>query len=392
MKILFVAMSESIHTVRWIGQLKSQNWDIYLFPSYDNRRVHNDLTGVKLCIPHRRFFLLLEKIGFSRVSKFVYTKYVHFKINNFPGYYSKLLSNYIKRVKPDIIHSLETQGGGYLVSETKIKYFENKNFPIWWHTNWGSDIFLFGRLSEHQERIKKVLHNCNYYSCECVRDKILAENLGFRGETLPIYWGTGGFDENFVKDIWTKSEITSKRKIIMLKGYQGWAGRALVGIRALERCGRILENYTLVIYSNSEGVDVSISSRLLSQNTGIKVLILPEGTPHATILDFHSKARISIGLSISDGVPSSTLEAMAMGSFPIQSCTACVEEWYKDGISGFIVPPEDPEIIEKAIYIGLTNDQLVNTASEINRKKILENASMEKLNEIAIKSYIKISR
>ena len=26
---------------------------------------------------------------------------------------------------------------------------------------------------------------------------------------------------------------------------------------------------------------------------------------------------------------------MAMGSFPIQSCTACVEEWYEDGISGF---------------------------------------------------------
>lgn len=392
MKILFVAMSGSIHTVRWINQLKSQNWELYLFPSYDNRGVHKDLSGVKLCIPHRGFFLWLEKIGLSHVSKFVYTKYVHFKINNFPGYYHKLLSNYIAKIKPDVIHSLETQGGGYLVSETKTKYFENKNFPIWWHTNWGSDIFLFGRLSDHVERITKVLHNCDYYSCECARDKILAENLGFRGETLPIYPNTGGFDENFVKDVWSKSDITSKRKIIMLKGYQGWAGRALVGIRALERCGRILENYTLVIYSNYDGIDVSISSRLLSQNTGIKVLILPEDTPHSSILDFHSKARISIGLSISEGVSTSTLEAMAMGSFPIQSCTACVEEWYKDGISGFIVPPEDPEIIEKAIRSALTDDRLVDTASEINRKKIIENANMEKLSEISINSYLKIKK
>ena len=81
---------------------------------------------------------------------------------------------------------------------------------------------------------------------------------------------------------------------------------------------------------------------------------------------------------------------MAMGSFPIQSCTACVEEWYEDGISGFIVTPEDPEIIEKAILIGLTDDHLVDSASEINRKKIIEKANMKKLSNLSINSYLKI--
>lgn len=33
----------------------------------------------------------------------------------------------------------------------------------------------------------------------------------------------------------------SSRKVIMLKGYQNWAGRALVGLRALGRCEDILE-------------------------------------------------------------------------------------------------------------------------------------------------------
>ena len=37
-------MSESVHTSRWINQIKNQNWDIYLFPSYDNRNIYKDLN------------------------------------------------------------------------------------------------------------------------------------------------------------------------------------------------------------------------------------------------------------------------------------------------------------------------------------------------------------
>jgi hypothetical protein len=57
---------------------------------------------------------------------------------------------------------------------------------------------------------------------------------------------------------------------------------------------------------------------------------------------------------------------MVMGSFPIQSCTACVDEWVQHGVSGMIVPPEDPEIIERAIRTAMTDDDLVNRAAEIN--------------------------
>ena len=36
-----------------------------------------------------------------------------------------------------------------------------------------------------------------------------------------------------------------------------------------------------------------------------------------------------------------------MGSFPIQSDTACADEWIEDGVSGLIVPPEDPDSLRR---------------------------------------------
>lgn len=89
------------------------------------------------------------------------------------------------------------------------------------------------------------------------------------------------------------------------------------------------------------------------------------------MLSLHAQARISIGLSISDGISTSFLEALAMGSFPIQSCTACAAEWIEHGVSGMIVPPEDPDIIEMALRTALEDDALVDRASEINWRTAL---------------------
>jgi glycosyltransferase involved in cell wall biosynthesis len=390
MKILFVAMSESVHTSRWIKQIKNQNWDIYLFPSYDNRGVYKDLNDIKICIPFYKFKQKIDKTGLSKYSNFIYTKITNWKINNSKDYYAKRLVKYINLIKPDIIHSLETQGGGYLVSKVKTEIFKSNNFPLWWHTNWGSDIYLFGKIESHQSLIKRVLENCDYYSCECYRDLELAKQFGFKGHILPVYPNTGGFNTNLINKIKAESNITSGRKFIMLKGYQGWAGRALYGISALQKCGELISSYTIIIYSNPTGEDIAIASALLSNKTGVKIIILPGNTSHDEILSYHSKSRISIGLSIGDAISTSLLEAMAMGSLPIQSCTACASEWFEDGVSGLIVNPEDPHDIERAIRKALTEDEFVNIAAEINYQTIINNADFEILKQKSINSYKKI--
>ncbi len=73
-----------------------------------------------------------------------------------------------------------------------------------------------------------------------------------------------------------------------------------------------------------------------------------------------------IGLSISDGISTSMLEALVMGAFPIQSYTACADEWLIHGQTGLIVPPEETPAVAAAIHRALTDDALVDQAAERN--------------------------
>jgi glycosyltransferase involved in cell wall biosynthesis len=78
---------------------------------------------------------------------------------------------------------------------------------------------------------------------------------------------------------------------------------------------------------------------------------------------------------------------MVMGAFPIQSCTACVDEWIEDGKSGFIVPPEDPHIIAAALRRALTEDELVDQAAKINEEIIRQHLAYAHVKEQTIDIY-----
>jgi glycosyltransferase involved in cell wall biosynthesis len=152
----------------------------------------------------------------------------------------------------------------------------------------------------------------------------------------------------------------------------------------------LLGEYELVIYSADK--DVSIAAELLTEKKGLSVSILEsEQTSHDEILSYHGKARISIGLSISDGISTSLLEALAMGSFPIQSWTSCAEEWIVDGKTGILVHPEDPDEVEKALRLVLLDDNLVDNAATVNQKLAQDQLGYEKIEQMIVEQYKSIN-
>jgi glycosyltransferase involved in cell wall biosynthesis len=364
-RILFVAIPE-IHTVRWLRQISDQNWDIHLFPAMDSGTVHAEMENI---VVHYSFYRrrshkqgIVKAMGIPLVSNALTVLMIELVKKFVPDYRDFQLKWLIGRIKPDIVHSLEFQHAGYLVLTAKQNCRDR--FPIWIATNWGSDIYLFGRLHEHKWRIEQILSLCDYYSCECCRDVLLAISFGAKEENiLPVFPNTGGFDLQKVAAL-RQAGATSERRLIMLKGYWGWAYRSLVGLRALERCADILEGYTVVIYLGFNW-EIRIAAELFTLNTGIPVTFLPL-VSHEEILSYHGRARISIGINISDAISTSFLEALVMGSFPIQTHTSCANEWIEDGRTGILVPPEDPEIIEKAIRRALADDVLVDRAADEN--------------------------
>jgi hypothetical protein len=294
------------------------------------------------------------------------------------------LARVIRKVKPDLIHALEFQHSAYLTIGAKKLLLSP--FPRWIATNWGSDIYLYGRLAAHTARIQEVLANCDFYSAECQRDVDLALQMGFRGKVLPVLPNGGGYDLEKAITLRQKGP-TSKRNVIALKGYQTWAGRALFGLYALRLCADQLSGYEVVVFSAGE--DVRIAAELFANETGTKVTIVPQ-TSHEEILKIHGRARISIGLSIGDAISTSLLEAMIMGSFPIQSGTACANEWIVDGKSGFIVPPEDPDRIAEALRKALNDDFLVNSAADINEQTARRRLDRSSIKQQVVRIYQEI--
>lgn len=369
--------------------MDADRWDVHLFSSIGGAVVRPDMEGVKF---HHPLYLSWKRLNvallgrgtpyLARAIDFIRRRVIERVI---PDFYARQLAKVIKKTRPDLVHSMEIQGAGYLTLEAKKQ--SSGMFPPWLVTNWGSDIFLYGRTREHHERIRDVLEHSEYYSCECGRDVELARAFGFKGQVMPVFPNTGGFQLGELEAL-RGSCLPADRRVIMLKGYQHWAGRALVGLRALERCADLLSGYEIVIYS--AGADVMLAAELFTEHVAVPVRVLPHKTSHQEMLAWHARARISIGLSISDAISTSLLEAMVMGSFPIQSCTACASEWIQHGISGMIVPPEDPDIIEKAIRMALSDDVLVNDAASINWRTAQERLDAKLLKQQANEMYSKL--
>ena len=293
MRVLFVAMANSIHTARWVDQLAGQGWDLHLFPSTDSWvDVHPEMGNVTL---HHTGFRNPAKsaksVRFRGVSLATrvadaWQRRVR-KEEDGTRRRAERLARLVVRLAPDIVHSLEIQHAGYLTREAKQRL--GKPFPPWIVTNWGSDIYLYGRLAEHAPKIREVLAWCDYYSCECLRDVSLAKSFGFAGTVLPVFPNAGGFDLEEVARL-RQPGSASARRAIMLKGYQHWGGRALTGLRALERCADLLDGYEVWIYSATP--DVTVAAELFAESTGIRVTLLPKGTSHPEILSRHGRARI----------------------------------------------------------------------------------------------------
>jgi len=62
----------------------------------------------------------------------------------------------------------------------------------------------------------------------------------------------------------------------------------------------------------SRGIGHAIAAELLAKSSGLPIDIIPR-VPHEQMLCLHGQARVSIGLSISDALSTSALEAMVKG-------------------------------------------------------------------------------
>jgi glycosyltransferase involved in cell wall biosynthesis len=367
-QILVIGMADSVHLARWLSQFIDQPIDFTLFPSSPHRHIHPKLKNL-IASASQQMTVTLKPPSMRWLALPLSALDIPF--NNF--FRSQLLRRLITQQKFDLIHVLELQHAGYLLLGTKLA----PNLPKVFITNWGSDIYWFQQFPKHKQKIIQLLKIASFYSAECHRDIDIVKQLGYTGKTMPVIPNSGGIN---LDEIPKDSLPPSQRKKIMIKGYTGFVGQALVALKACELAADHLKGYEVVIYSAS--LKTRIRAIKLRHFHKIRVTILKKRTPHHEMLKHFSEARVYIGISLSDGISTSLLEAMATGCYPIQTNTSCANEWISEN-SGLIVEPFKPLGLAAAIRSTLISDQKVDEAKLINEDIIYTSASIRKIQELA---------
>ena len=278
-RVLIVCMFDSIHSARWLSQFENKRINFLLFPSSPHRRVHPELERL-LSISEAASFRLVPLARYFALPLWVLDKFA----NNF--FRASLLKAAIKNFQPGTVHSLELQNAGYLALRA-LSAGKPKGLKLL-VTNWGSDILWFQRFPKHKAKLQELMKLADAYSAECERDIVLARNLGFTGQAMPVIPNAGGFSE---ADFATPRLAHSERKIIALKGYHGWVGRAKVSLEAVREMSEELQGYKIIVYSANRSV-LKLAKQV-SKQTGLEIKAFGKGAmSHKQVVEMFAKSNI----------------------------------------------------------------------------------------------------
>lgn len=367
-RVLVVCMFDAVHAGRWLEQFRETNADFILFPSSPHRRVHPKIKGL-LASTGPAFFKLAPFLRAFGLPLWVLDKLFS---NRLRGLLLRLVQ---KSFQPQIVHVLELTNAGYIA----LRAFQNtdRNFKLI-STNWGSDIHWFSRFPKHRRNLKQLLQISDAYSCECQRDVQLAKELGFRGNVLPVIPNAGGFNS-----LSRPLRGLAERDLILVKGYHGWSGRAKTALAAIAELDDELTGSQVLVFSANFSTVLFAKRKLRHLGRNLRIH-RKFALRHEQLLDLFSRARIYVGLSVTDGISTSMLEAMAMGAIPVQTTTSCCNEWFSD--TGVAIREITVDAVKSGIVKALQLSKDPGNARK-NLETVRLNADAEKVTAIARSFY-----
>jgi hypothetical protein len=381
-RILVVGMADSIHLARWFKQYSAENLEFVLVSSSPHRRVHPMIN--KFIRGSGDFTPSIKMPWISR-----YLSLPMWVADKFLGDFLRgsLIAKQIKNFDPDLVHALELQNAGYATA-VAYRMLGSRSKPKLLITNYGSEIVWFKQFPNHLKKLKELMQIADAFSAECSRDVQLAKEIGFAGDVMPTIPVSGGIDKNQLAPKSDLAELHS-RKSIVLKGYQNVWGQALVALRAIESVAPSLAGYTIELFScNQETV---VAAKKLKTKSGLDIRIYKKHQlTHAEVLGLMRRSRVYIGLSRSDGISTSMIEAMSQGAIPIQSNTSCGNEWIRSGQDGYLVAHDDWQAVASNILHVLQDDEFALAAQAKNLDTISEKYDSAQLSKTAVGYYEKL--
>lgn len=366
-QFLLIGFLDSPHFARWVEiLLDNTDYDLLLFGSSPARRLNPKLAD------------LIDKRG-QRVSvsadspKIPVITFLSDKLLK-TSFLRKGLERCLAENKFDLIHFFEMQHSGYLLDKVK-----NKPNTKYAYSSYGSDIFWFRRYQSHKRKISSALEHVDLVFYECERDMDFMRASTKTNCKFVKTVNSGGLKP-------AESLNQNPRNIILVKGYSNKWGMALWSLWNLGKIkSQIKGQFKVVVYSCD--FHVPALAWLWGALLGIRVKSFLKGKlSHSETLELFEKSIMHVAISKSDGIPSSTLEAMRGGAIPIQSNTACMEDWITNGENGFLINIEGVDLREAAERI-LEDEDFVSTAQKTNQDLIRKKHSPEGVGGLVADAY-----
>ena len=106
--------------------------------------------------------------------------------------------------------------------------------------------------------------------------------------------------------------------------------------------------------------------------------------------EFLSEVQVSVLPSLSEALSNTLLESMAAGVPTVATRVGGNPEAVENGVTGFLVPPREPEALATAVARLLENPTLAHAMGRAGRQRAVEHFSLERLTQETESLYIRL--
>jgi hypothetical protein len=238
---------------------------------------------------------------------------------------ASLLHRAVLKINPDCLHSVGFGTASNLVLSLKTNL--KSAIPLWLVSPHTPALSVLLKLRTMAPQVRLILRSCDE------------------------------FVDHFSPSFSIKKAIkTNHRKFIVINGCDDSYNRTWTALEALKFCKLELRNRAAFV------MDANSTDRV-----GIEVFSRREKIPILTgNQERHSRALISIDLSIAESSSGFVLDAMASGSVPIHGDSEWARNLAKAGGMTLFVDPNDPRSVARAIRRSLSKRSWLNAAAKTN--------------------------
>lgn len=425
-KVLFIGFPESSHTHSWIGLLDGSDFNVRLFalpsaespadwhiktyltrsgaPRFDDatrKTVFPPSESSPLGLASKaKYALDRGQLGASSLLRRLIESGVglaeRFSHGDNPITIEEALANAIRQWKPDVIHTLGFDSASYFYLRTR-KQYGLEGIGHWIaQARGGPDIALQRYSPEFAPRIHEVFETCDHFIADNQPNYDYALSAGLTQEKVAnpgmgVVSGAGGMDVDGLRSMWQLPPSKRERVIVWPKAYELYTSKAMPVFEAILKVwDRIQPCRIEMIWMVQSDVQIWYE-KLFPEHIKASCPTFGRLSREETLARI-ANARVMLAPSLSDGIPNTMMEAMALGAAPLVSPLDTIVPVVKNEENVLFARNLYPDEIAEALVRLMSDDDLVDSMAANNVVRIREMADRQRVKERALLYYEEVAR